>query len=152
MTKEEVAADVDQFVQEHGFQEQRDVLIRGALIAKDPADFEDVPGITEDETAVIKKEVLHKWHQPWRLYFTIVLCSIGAAVQGWDQTGSNAANLSFPKQLGIPDKDPMTVNGVKVPNPNAQHNSWIVGVINAGPYIGASMLSVIPSLGSCTFC
>lgn len=149
MTKEEVAADVDQFVQEHGFQEQRDVLVRGALIAKDPADFEDVPGITEEEVAIVKKEVLHKWHQPWRLYFTIVLCSIGAAVQGWDQTGSNAANLSFPKQLGIPDLETITVNGVTVDNPNQKRNSWIVGVINAGPYIGASMLFVILVVGRC---
>ena len=132
MTQEEVIADVDQFVQENGFQEQRDLLVKGALIAKDPAEFESVPGITEEEIKVIRNEVLHRWWQPWRLYFTIVLCSVGAATQGWDQTGSNAANLSFPAQLGIPDTS----------GPNAELNSWIVGIVNAGPYIGASIMFV----------
>lgn len=138
MTEEEVIADVDQFVQENDFQEQRELLVKGALIAKDPAEFESVPGITEEEITVIRKEVLHRWWQPWRLYFTIILCSVGAATQGWDQTGSNAANLSFPAQLGIPDT-------VATGAPNGQiaaRNSWIVGVVNAGPYIGASILFV----------
>lgn len=31
--------------------------------------------------------MLHKWRQPISLYITIVICSVGAAVQGWDQTG-----------------------------------------------------------------
>ncbi|RMJ23199.1 galactose-proton symport [Aspergillus sp. HF37] len=64
MTPDEVIADVDQFVHENGFHEQREQLIKGALIAKDPAEFESVPGITEEEIHVIRNEVLHKWHQP----------------------------------------------------------------------------------------
>ena len=43
--------------------------------------------------------------------------------RGWDQTGSNGANLIFPQVLGIP-----TDNGA----PNASVNQWIVGVINSG--------------------
>jgi 4-hydroxybenzoate polyprenyltransferase len=34
--------------------------------------------------------------------------------RGWDNTGANGANLSFPKEFGIED------------------NTWLVGVINAG--------------------
>lgn len=41
-------------------------------------------------------------------------------VRGWDQTGSNGANLSFPEEFGL------------VGGPNAERNEWIVGVINAG--------------------
>ena len=52
-------------------------------VAKDPPEFEEVPGITEPEKEAIRNEVLHKWRQPRSLYFTIILCSIGAAVQGW---------------------------------------------------------------------
>lgn len=132
MTPDEVIADVDQFVQENGFHEQREHLVKGALIAKDPAEFESVPGITEEEIHVIRNEVLHKWHQPWRLYFTIFLCSVGAAVQGWDQTGSNGANLSFPEALGIPTKH----------GPNQALNEWIKGIVNAGPYIACSIMLV----------
>ncbi|RJE23315.1 galactose-proton symport [Aspergillus sclerotialis] len=140
MTQEEVIADVDQFAEANGFQEQRDLLVKGALIAKDPPEFESVPGITEEEISAIKNEVLHKWRQPWRLYFTIVLCSIGAAVQGWDQTGSNGANLSFPEALGIPTEPKIIVDGVEVVNPDANLNEWIKGVVNAGPYIACSII------------
>jgi len=61
---------------------------------------------------------------------TIILCSVGAATQGWDQTGSNGANLSFPREFGIP-----TDAGA----PNAARNSWLVGVVNAAPYISAAV-------------
>lgn len=37
--------------------------------------------MTEEDITAIENEVVHKWRQPWSLYFTIILCSIGAAVQ-----------------------------------------------------------------------
>lgn len=100
-------------------------LKKGALVAKDPVAFESVPGITEAECTALSDEVLHKWRQPRALYFTIILCSIGAAVQGWDQTGSNGANLSFPQAFGIPEDE-----SVK--------NQWLVGVVNAAPYLASA--------------
>lgn len=65
---------------------------------------------------------LDKWTQPRDLYVTVVLCSVAAAVQGWDQTGSNGANLSFPTALGIP---------INEGSPNSGRNEWLVGMINA---------------------
>jgi hypothetical protein len=50
-------------------------------VARDPEDFESVPDLTEQEITALRDEVLHKWRQPTALYFTIILCSIGAAVQ-----------------------------------------------------------------------
>ncbi len=61
----------------------------------------------------------------------MVICSLSAAVQGWDQTGSNGANLSFPREFGIP-----TDEG----EPNYVENEWLVGVINAGPYIACALV------------
>ena len=55
-----------------------------------------------------------KWHLPKDLYYSIALCSLGSAVQGWDNTGANGANLSFPQEFGIAD------------------NTWLIGVINSG--------------------
>lgn len=63
---------------------------------------------------------------------TVAVCSIGAAVQGWDQTGSNGANLSFPIAFGIPDGNTLSDGS---PNPDAEKNLWLVGVINAAPYM-----------------
>ena len=44
--------------------------------------------------------------------------------RGWDQTGSNGANLSFPQVFHI-DTDPTK-------DPHASRNQWIVGIINSG--------------------
>ena len=131
--------DVDAFAQEHGFAEQLPLLRKAALVARDPTNMDRVPGITEDEKSAISNEVLHKWRQPTILYFTIILCSVGAAVQGWDQTGSNGANLSFPDALGIPVRATFADGSV---NPAAEHNQWLQGLINAGPYIASAFLSV----------
>lgn len=78
-----------------------------------------------------------RWAHPWALYITVVICSIGAAVQGWDQTGSNGANLSFPIAFGIPDTAELEDGS---PNPDAETNLWLVGVINAAPYIASAFL------------
>jgi hypothetical protein len=89
------------------------------------------------------RTLVDKWSQPGPLYLTIAICSLAAAVQyashgtifrvsvtyntlsdrGWDQTGSNGANLIFPQVLNIP---------TTVGAPNANVNQWIVGIINSG--------------------
>jgi hypothetical protein len=35
----------------------------------------------------LREEVTHRWKHPRILYYTIILNSIAAAIQGWDQTG-----------------------------------------------------------------
>lgn len=57
---------------------------------------------------------------------TIFTCSIGAAVQGWDQTGSNGANLSFPNAFDIGGR--------------SNRDTLLVGIVNAAPYIGSSFV------------
>jgi MFS family permease len=103
------------------------LLQKGALVAQDPTNYEDITGeyaLTELEINDLRDEVLHKWRHPRTLYLTIILCSIGAAVQGWDQTGSNAANLSFPLDFGIGGQ--------------STRDTLLVGVVNSGPYLGSA--------------
>lgn len=104
------------------------LIQRGALVAQNPATFEEISELEESEREALRNEVLHKWRQPRALYITVILCSVGAAVQGWDQTGSNGANLSWPDALGVPDSV----------QPFPAINSWIVGIVNAGPYIASA--------------
>ncbi|KAF8528490.1 hypothetical protein BU17DRAFT_73513 [Hysterangium stoloniferum] len=106
------------------------LLRKGALVAQNPAEFESVEGLDETEREALRNEVLHKWRQPRALYLTVILCSIGAAVQGWDQTGSNGANLSFPAEFGI-----LPVPG----DVNEDRNNWIVGLVNSAPYIASAL-------------
>ena len=121
---------VEDFANEVGMTDQIALIQKGALVAQDPPAFEDVAELDEAEKDALRNEVLHKWRQPWALYFTVILCSIGAAVQGWDQTGSNGANLSWPTDFGVPNEGPEATD----------YNTWIVGIVNSGPYIGSAAM------------
>ncbi|TVY73547.1 Polyol transporter [Lachnellula suecica] len=121
--------DVEEFAAEKGLTEHLTLLQKGALVAQDPANYEDITGthaLTPEEVDVLRNEVLHKWRHPWALYTTVFTCSIGAAVQGWDQTGSNGANLSFPLDFGIGSE--------------STRDTLLVGLVNAAPYLGSSFV------------
>ncbi|GKZ31346.1 hypothetical protein AbraIFM66950_011866 [Aspergillus brasiliensis] len=129
LTPAQVVQDVEDFANEYQLTDIFPLLKKGALVARDPEDFHSVPDMTSDEITAIRDEKDHKWRQPKALYFTIILCSVGAAVQGWDQTGSNGANLSFPDALGIPED-----------GPHASRNQWLVGVVNSAPYMSSAVI------------
>lgn len=121
-------SDVDHWTQEKGLTEHISLFRKGALIAQNPNNYRAISGpeaLTEREATVIERETSHKWDMPRKLFLTIATCSIGAAVQGWDQTGSNGANIFFPKVYGIGD-------------PDATRDRLILGVVNAGPYLGSA--------------
>lgn len=121
--------EVAEFAEEKGLTEHTELLRKGALVAQSPDNYEDITGtyaLTPEEVDALRNEVLHKWRQPYALYMTIITCSIGAAVQGWDQTGSNGANLSFPAVYGI--------------GSDSVHDTLLVGLVNSGPYIGAALV------------
>ncbi|ORY04477.1 and other transporter-domain-containing protein [Clohesyomyces aquaticus] len=106
---------VDAFCESWGFQEKRETFWKGALVAQNPSDYENIPELLEEDKYHIRREITHRWHLPKPLYYAIALCSLGSAIQGWDNTGANGANLSFPQEFGI------------------EHNTWLVGVINSAP-------------------
>ncbi|KAK5134067.1 hypothetical protein LTR08_006957 [Meristemomyces frigidus] len=121
--------DVEEFGEEFQLSDIVPLLKKGALVAQNPGEFENVEGLQEDELEALRNEIVHKWRQPRAMYFTVILCSVGAAVQGWDQTGSNGANLSFPTEFGIADSKG---------DPNYESHLWLVGLINAAPYIASA--------------
>lgn len=41
--------------------------------------------LDEAEKQALREEVTRRWKHPWPLYYTIILNSIAAAIQGWDQ-------------------------------------------------------------------
>ena len=88
--------DVEHFAEEKGLNDSVELLKKGALIAQDPGNFENLDVFLEEEKEFLRFEADHKWKHPSRLYFTIILCSIGAAVQGWDQTGYAHSYIEIP--------------------------------------------------------
>ncbi|KAI0539177.1 sugar transporter-domain-containing protein [Xylaria digitata] len=127
--REQLLSDVEEFAHENGLDDYVGLLRKGALVAQDPTCFEDIQGaeaLDEAEIYALKREITHKWSVPRTLYLTIATCSIGAAVQGWDQEGSNGANLSFPRQFGI--------------GGTSDRDVFLVGLINSAPYIGSALI------------
>lgn len=98
-TRAELRAQVEQFCSQHDFPDKVDVFYRGALAAQNPQTYNDVEELTDDDKFHLRREVTHKWHLPKQFYYAIALCSLGSAVQGWDNTGANGANLSFPQGM-----------------------------------------------------
>lgn len=98
---------------------------RAALVARQESRFEMLSELDEQERAALIYERDHKWHGPKMLWYSISLCAVGAATQGWDQTGSNGANLSFPEEFGIA---------------GTGRDEWIVGLINAIIFLTAGLM------------
>ena len=105
--------------------EHADLFGRAALVARNPDQFEMLTDLTEEERAALIYERDHKWHGPKMLWYSIGMCAMGAATQGWDQTGSNGANLSFPEEFGIAGEGT---------------DEWIVGIINAIIFLTAGLM------------
>lgn len=105
--------------------EHAELFGRAALVARDPKRFEMISELHEEERSALLYERDHKWHGPFMLWYSIGLCAVGAATQGWDQTGANGANLSFPQEFGIdkPGRD-----------------EWIVGLVNSIIFLTAGLM------------
>ncbi|KAH7134526.1 putative facilitated glucose transporter [Dactylonectria estremocensis] len=124
-TKEQASFDARLFAESHGMPEHADLFGRAALVARDPQEFETTPELDEQERAALSYERDHKWHGPFMLWYSIGLCAVGAATQGWDQTGSNGANLTFHEEFGIDGKG---------------RDEWIVGIVNAIIFLTAGLI------------
>lgn len=162
--KQRLIEDVEAFAQQYGITDIRDNLIKGALVAQNPLHVDQIEELDDEDRRVLHEEVTHKWKHPRTLYLTIILNSVAAAIQGWDQTGkytsllspilprkpihnscsgSNGANLTFSQALGIPDTGPFC--DIPANSATCDKNSWIVGFINSCPYIAICVLYDYPS-------
>ncbi|KAI7160226.1 MFS transporter [Hortaea werneckii] len=115
ISPQELEAQVDVFCDKFGFQDHLTVFRKAALVAQNPDKIESIESLTEDDRYWLQLEHTKRWNLPWTMYMCIGIVSIGSAIQGWDNTGANGANLSYPQEFGIADRP------------------WLIGVINAGP-------------------
>lgn len=99
MSRDEVLADVTKFVEEKGLTAHMEAFRKGALVAQvtnqDYA-FEQIQELSTDEKDLLRREITHRWSQPFMLYFLCTLCAGSAIVQGMDQSAVNAAQVRMP--------------------------------------------------------
>jgi hypothetical protein len=79
--------DVEQFASDNDLTDITENLIKGALVSQSPHHIDQIHELNDEDRRVLHEEITHKWKHPRILYVTIILNSVAAAIQGWDQTG-----------------------------------------------------------------
>ncbi|KAI0696769.1 hypothetical protein C8T65DRAFT_583196 [Cerioporus squamosus] len=130
LTHEQLLADAAEFATTHDLGEFTETIQKGALLAQDPAAFETLPMLTEEDRRVLRREFTHRWDHPKTLYYLVIMCSVAAAVQGMDESVINGANLFFPSQFDI---EP-------APGSGASREQWLIGLVNAAPSLCSGVL------------
>lgn len=125
VSREQAIFDAQGFAEANNMAEHSELFGRAALVARNPKEFDTIPELDNEERAALAYERDHKWHGPFMLWYSIGLCAVGAATQGWDQTGANGANLSFPEEFGINGKG---------------RDEWIVGIVNSIIFLTAGLM------------
>lgn len=124
---------IDEIYSEH--------IRKGAFLAQDNEAFhavrEDGLQLKEEERAALLLEdprTGKKWNQPWILYALVGCCSLGAAVQGWDETAVNGAQLYYAYAFGIGKN----VHG----DDRGSHDkdAGLRGLVNSAPYLCCAIL------------
>ena len=118
--------EVQHFVDEHNLSSHVDVFRKAALVLRGELTLDEIPHLSQGERQSLQDERGRKWRQPKMLYFTVLVCSLGAVEQGWAQTGMNGANLTFPKAFGIDSQ--------------TRRDTFIVGFINSGIYLSTGLV------------
>lgn len=106
LSHDELIKDVDTFTDKYGLTDYREEFRKGALVAQAsnrPDGFETITALNEEEKVVLRREINHRWDQPFMLYFLCSLCAGSAIVQGMDQTAVNGAQEFYYDTFGIDD-------------------------------------------------
>lgn len=80
--QEKLMANAARFARKHDMEYLIEDFQKGALVAQDPPAFESLSQLNEDDKILLRREITHRWDQPWELYYLVILCSLAAAVQG----------------------------------------------------------------------
>lgn len=101
-THAELNLEVKIFIEETRLHDDEDYLRRGAKLAQDKDAFSRPQ--YEREYRAEEKDYLRlescgqgkdRFRQTWTLYALVIVCSIGAAVQGWDESAVSSGAYNF---------------------------------------------------------
>ncbi|GAA5825491.1 hypothetical protein JCM11251_007009 [Rhodosporidiobolus azoricus] len=114
-SEDDLRRDVDDYVERNpGLSHIREMLYKAALVAQDRDNFERLPQLSEEEKQVLREE-------------KIFMCSMGAVVQGMDETVINGANLFYPRQFGI--------------GSDSIRDTCLLGLVASAPYLCSAVFS-----------
>ncbi|KAK8131603.1 metabolite transport protein YfiG [Apiospora sp. TS-2023a] len=120
------ASILQDFTKQYGLSKYHELFEKASILVQGDVPVDEIPNITASELDALELETDRKWRQPKALYFTILVCSIGAIEQGWAQASMNGANLYFPKEFGIGSSD--------------FEDTLLVGLINSAIYLSTALI------------
>lgn len=143
--------------------DQAGLFGRAALVARAGDDFESITELSEQERSVLIYERDHKWNGPVMLWYSIALCAVGAATQGWDQVRGFRSSRKGESGRKIEGKrteyrkgdtrhhwltsSQTGSNGANLSFPaefgidnGTQRDAWIVGLVNAIIFLTAGLM------------
>lgn len=123
--KYKLLKDVEKFCRDYDMMDIVETVKKGALVAQAPTKFREIEELSDEDVAILEHEKSHKWSQPFMLYWLTVMCAMGAATQGMDETCNAGAVAFYPDQLGITSL------------PNAV---WIKGLVVGAPYLACAVI------------
>ncbi|KAL8718583.1 MAG: hypothetical protein Q9225_004299 [Loekoesia sp. 1 TL-2023] len=119
-TRRNLEDKANECLEESKLNRYRNDIVNGAYLAQDPeAELAD-ESLAGDETRPTDPDKFDRrdlFRQPWRVYALISCCSLGALIQGWDESAVNGAQLYYV------DEFPFT------------NRSVIKGLVNGAPYL-----------------
>ncbi|KAH8928516.1 hypothetical protein BT69DRAFT_1311411 [Atractiella rhizophila] len=131
--RDQLRREAELWAEGNGLGEWKDLIGRGAGLAGDPLGFDTMDELSEEEKTSLRKERTNRWWQTTDMYKMVILCSIGAVVQGMDEAVINGANLYFASQFGI---DPGSSNN----GGGSSKNQWLLGLVNSAPYLCCAVI------------
>lgn len=92
--RQQMDDEVNRFLKETGLQLYEWHIRRGAYLAQDPKFFDSCPDLFDKyERKQLELEnqkgLRGRFNQPLKTYALVFCCSMGAAVQGWDESAIN---------------------------------------------------------------
>ena len=98
LDEEEVNNTVDDFIRETSLGLYRQYFLKGAFVAQNDRAFDgprdDNLSLTEEESTSLEQEETRRWKHPRTLWQLVILCAIGAATQGWDESAIDGGKAS----------------------------------------------------------
>lgn len=124
--KHKLFEDVEKFCRVHDLMDKVELFKKGALVAQNPGEHHRLQAdLSAEDIHVLDHEKNHKWSQPWQLYWLTVMCSMGAATQGMDESCNNGAVAYYPEFLGIK---------------GLSNETYITGLVVGAPYLACAVL------------
>lgn len=69
-TKDQLLQGVQTFVKKHNLDEHENLFFKASLVAQNPAHYHNIDELSGEEKDALAYEQAHKWHGPFKLYFT----------------------------------------------------------------------------------